>query len=382
MEKDSKTEYFYNNIFQTIVDNREVYGWPEINKEDVIPTYMKALSNMTYKVDCKINNVRPLLAKRFGQGYLQELLDRDIDNAVSQFYGNQGVGPRVFYFSESHRIEEFVESTVFTAEDMANPKSRNFLAYYIAKLHSSTPPCLPQGSLFSRIRSNDIKLISLCLKSVESKRPQFTQEEEKKVNEILSLVSEEELEWLEAHTSKYNNELVGSHNDFLNGNILKLPNNQILLIDFEYSTFNLKMYDIANFITESLFDYDYQEFPYFQYYPEKRDSDEKVVEMMEYYLLFSKLQKDITVERAQELVDNKQLAREQLVGIYGSEDGLSKEISRYLDQLHIGYLLSHFYWSVWALVMCKNPNINFGYIEFAHDRLLDYRGIKNKYFQS
>ena len=50
-------------------------------------------------------------------------------------------------------------------------------------------------------------------------------------------------------------DIVLSHNDFLNGNILKLEDGKFLLIDFEYCTMNLRSYDIANFLSEALFDY-------------------------------------------------------------------------------------------------------------------------------
>ena len=380
MEDNSKTSFFFDHIFPVVLANREKYGWPEVVQEDVVPTYMKALSNMTYKVECKKPDCQPLLAKQFGKGYLTELLDRNIDNQVCQYLGSKGVGPKVYFFDNEYRVEEFVESSAFTPEDMNNQQMRNVLTYYIEKLHRNPPPCLAKESMLHRVRTGDIRLLELCKKSIESKKASFDAEERRKVEEVLNLIQPDELDWLTTKTAPLEADLVASHNDFLNGNILKLPNGELLLIDFEYSTFNSRMFDVANFINESLFDYSVAEFPFFAYYPDRRDSDEKVAEMMEYYLLFASQKEQISPQQAQALVDNPAEAKQQLVKTFGTEENVQSEVRKYIEQLHVGYLLSHFYWSVWGLVMCKNPNIDFSYIDFAYQRYLDYSQLKQKYY--
>ena len=381
MEDNSKTKFFFENIFPVVLENRELFGWPSVTAEEVVPTYMKALSNMTYKVECSRPGCQPLLAKQFGKGYLTQLLDRNIDNQVCQFLGSKGVGPKVYFFNNEYRIEEFVQSTGFTSEDMNDQKMRNLLTYYIEKLHRNPAPCLAPESLLHRIRSGDIKLVELCRASIASKQASFDAEERRKVDEVLRLVEPDELAWLAEKTAPFEADLVASHNDVLNGNILKLPDGGLLLIDFEYSTFNFRMFDVANFISESLFDYTVQQPPFFAYFADRRDSDEKVSEMMEYYLLFASIKDPISPEQAQALVDNPASAKQQLVSTFGSEEAVQSEVRKYVEQLHMGYLLSHFYWCVWALVMCKNPNIDFSYIDFAYIRYSDYVQLKQRFYK-
>ncbi len=381
MEENSKARFFFDHIFPVVLANRELYGWPAVSAEQVQPTYMKALSNMTYKVECSLPGCRPLLAKQFGKGYLTELLDRDIDNQMCQYLGSKGVGPQVYFFNSEYRIEEFVESSNFSSEDMNDQKMRNLLTYYIEKLHRNPVPCLPKASLLQRIISGDIKLIELSRASIAAKQASFDGEEKRKVDEVLRLVEPAELDWLAEKTAPFEADLVASHNDFLNGNILKLPGGGLLLIDFEYSSYNFRMYDVANFITESLFDYSVQESPYFAYFPDRRDSDEKVSEMMEYYLLFASAKEELSPQEARSLVDSPAAAKQRLLEVFGSEESVQAEVRKYVEQLHVGYLLSHFYWCVWALVMCKNPNVDFSYIDFAHQRYLDYAQLKQRFYK-
>lgn len=381
MEDNSKTTFFFENIFPVVLANRELFGWPAVTAEEVVPTYMKALSNMTYKVECSRPGCQPLLAKQFGKGYLRQLLDRNIDNQVCQHLGSKGVGPKVYFFNNEYRIEEFVQSTGFTTVDMNNQKMRNLLAFYIEKLHRNPAPCLAPESWLHRIRSGDFKLIELCRASIASKQALFDAEEHRKVDEVLKLVESSELAWLAEKTAPFEANLVASHNDLLNGNILKLPDGGLMLIDFEYSTFNLRMFDLANFINESLFDYSIEQPPFFAYYPDRRDSDEKVSEMMEYYLLFASIKEEISPQQARALVDSPATAKQQLISAFGSEESVQLEVRKYVEQLHVCYLLSHFCWCLWALVMCKDPNIDFSYVDYAYTRYLNYVQLKQQYYK-
>ena len=45
-------------------------------------------------------------------------------------------------------------------------------------------------------------------------------------------------------------------------------------------------------------------------------------------------------------------------------------------QLPLGEMLSNIMWGWWAVIVCKNPDINFDYIEFAMKRYRDYMRTK------
>jgi len=239
---------------------------------------------------------------------------------------------------------------------------------------------MPQGSLFKRCKDESLPLFNLAKKSAEEKQALFNDKEKQIVKEVLSLVSTEEIGWLSSLVDPLEKDLVISHNDFLNGNILNLPTGELKLIDFEYSTYNFRMYDIANFINETLFDYTLDHHPFFVYAGNHRDSDEDVSCLIKYYILFSKYPENISFERAVELIEDPKQAEAELIQLYGNKESYEKEIEKYLSQIHVGYLLSHYFWIVWAVIMCKNNNVQFGYLDFAIQRYHDYLDLKKKYY--
>lgn len=56
-----------------------------------------------------------------------------------------------------------------------------------------------------------------------------------------------------------------SHNDLLANNILLVDGEErVVFIDFEYSSYNYRCFDIANFFEESKFDYNEPHHPFFK----------------------------------------------------------------------------------------------------------------------
>ena len=53
-----------------------------------------------------------------------------------------------------------------------------------------------------------------------------------------------------------------------------------------------------------------------------------------------------------------------------------KWIREYLD---VGEMLSNLMWGYWAVIVSKNPYINFDYVAFAKVRCQFYQELKRKY---
>lgn len=369
-------QYFFDKIFHIVQEKHEIFGWPAgLQREDVTPTYMKALSNMTYRLQCHKAPVKDLLVKEFGQGLLSELLDRKIDNLVSSFFGEQGVGPKVLFYNDQYRVEDFLVCSPFTQEHMQDKQTRRILTYYIQNLHRTQIPDLPKGGLMTRIvQGTDYNLLRLFNESVEKKQDPLNPEERKKVAEIASLVTPETLAYMQNIIKE--DDLVASHNDFLNGNILVLPSGELKLIDFEYTTYNFRTFDIANFINESLFDYGVEESPYFAFFPEKRDSDEEVRDMIKYYTILSAYPQNPDYQEAKRVVEDEAFANEQVLKFFGSQEALDAKIDGFMTLLHAGYLFSHFYWSLWSIIQAKNSPVKFDYVEFGYQRYQDFERIR------
>lgn len=81
-------------------------------------------------------------------------------------------------------------------------------------------------------------------------------------------------------------ELVFSHNDLLANNILiDKASSHTVFIDYEYASFNYPIFDIANYICESEFDYEVDEPPYFRVSPAKAEDHHRQVRFIEAYVV-------------------------------------------------------------------------------------------------
>jgi choline/ethanolamine kinase len=91
-------------------------------------------------------------------------------------------------------------------------------------------------------------------------------EREKELIEIFRVwISREEIEFIrEAVKPLQKESLIFSHNDLLANNVLIANDTgKYIFIDYEYSTYNYAIFDIANYFNENEIDYDKKEPPYF-----------------------------------------------------------------------------------------------------------------------
>jgi len=80
------------------------------------------------------------------------------------------------------------------------------------------------------------------------------------------------------------------------------------------------------------------------------------------------------------LIDQEEIVRSKLLTKFDKEV-LDKRIIGLVEDVKIGYMFSHWYWIIWGILSSKNPQVNFGYIEFAWERYNDYKELKEKMFK-
>src|SRR5437016_1324115 len=84
--------------------------------------------------------------------------------------------------------------------------------------------------------------------------------------------------------------IVFCHNDLNNSNVLINKADQSLaFIDFEYSGFNFRGYDFANFFNEMMMDYSLDNSPYFAIDHNRYPSYKQVILFFENYLIAQRL---------------------------------------------------------------------------------------------
>ncbi|KAG7454040.1 hypothetical protein JOB18_019270 [Solea senegalensis] len=124
------------------------------------------------------------------------------------------------------------------------------------------------------------------------------------------------------------------------GNILLLKNqNKLMLIDFEYSSYNYRGFDVGNHFCEWMYDYNCDEFPYFRVNTEAFPAKTQQLHFIEHYL--REFDGDF-----EELSEEEQTKLKQEMYL---------EVNRFS-------LASHFFWGLWSIVQAQLSTIQFGYL--------------------
>jgi len=172
--------------------------------------------------------------------------------------------------------------------------------------------------------------------------------------------------------------LVFSHNDLHSLNILQLTgDDKLLIIDYEYSGYNFRGYDLANIFNETIINYNHNEHPYYMVEPKKYPGKKELLDFVKYYLFFSKFDSNYDKKKIME-DDNYFDTYVKENYNYGE---FYEEVDALIQEVKVCAMLSHYYWVIWSIVMCKNPTINFDYISYAYDRFQVYLTLKKRFLE-
>ncbi|XP_043737404.1 choline/ethanolamine kinase isoform X4 [Cervus elaphus] len=136
--------------------------------------------------------------------------------------------------------------------------------------------------------------------------------------------------------------VVFCHNDIQEGNILLLSEpkstDSLMLVDFEYSSYNYRGFDIGNHFCEWVYDYTHEEWPFYKAQPANYPTQGQQLHFIRHYL--AEVKKDETVSQEEQ----RKMEADLLV-----------EANRYA-------LASHFFWGLWSILQASMSTIEFGYL--------------------
>ncbi|XP_043437792.1 choline kinase alpha isoform X9 [Prionailurus bengalensis] len=170
-----------------------------------------------------------------------------------------------------------------------------------------------------------------------------------------------ELENLRSLLESTPSPVVFCHNDCQEGNILMLEGREnsekqkLMLIDFEYSSYNYRGFDIGNHFCEWMYDYNYEKYPFFRANILKYPTKKQQLHFISNYL--AAFQNEF-----------ENLSNEEKCII---EEEMLLEVNRFA-------LASHFFWGLWSIVQAKISSIEFGYMDYAQARFDAYFDQKRK----
>lgn len=284
--------------------------------------------------------------------------DMSLQVQIFELLSNKELGPKLYGKFDDGRLEEFLPAQSLTSAEMRDPDISSIIARKIAKIHGLDVPNMNKNDnwLLERFREWS-EFINNHRRSPSDYADGIAHSSTLKIaNKLLAIDFEQEINFVREIIDDIRSPIVFSHNDLHQGNILlakatkrrSVLEKRVILIDFEYCSYNYRAYDIANHFCEWCFEYDTPEYPHSALFEDRFPSVEIQRKFISQYL------------------DDKQD---------------ETEMNKILKEIKPFCMTAHLVWALWCIKCAYLPNTRFGYWEHAWNRWQLYSSIKRSYME-
>ena len=263
------------------------------------------------------------------------ILDFETEKEVFLTLGQNNIAAHCYYYDHTCRIEQFYQGRTLTAADLFKPENLQQIANQLYRFHQLSPPSLPKRVFWEMLHE---KWGQLAKQVLENKLTNFPENERAMGEELREIYSEKTLAKIKHCLPK--GDLTFCHNDTYHGNIMKLENDEIKLLDFEFSCLNNKAYDFSNLFAETVMRHQQAEYPYFKI-AEPDFGDHELSLLINFYL------------------DNKEFENQAI---------REKEFEKLLHDTKIMLIMSDYKYAMAALPLAVNPIQKIRFIPYAYQR--------------
>ncbi|XP_069485557.1 choline/ethanolamine kinase isoform X2 [Ambystoma mexicanum] len=310
------------------------------------------LSNLLFKcalgdhVASQGDEPRQVLLRVYG-AILQGVDSLVLESVMFAILAERALGPRLYGVFPQGRLEQYIPSRNLVATDLCQPEISAEIAEKMSNFHCMVMPFNKEPTWLFETMNRYMKQISDLT---------FTRDSHiKKFKKLKTLNLQEEMRSLRHLLESTPSPVVFCHNDVQGGNILLLSNrnassqDKLMLIDFEYSSYNYRGFDIGNHFCEWVYDYTYDKWPFYKASLENYPNREQQLHFIRHYL------KANSTSGGALSIEEQDCMQEQMI----------VEINRFA-------LASHFFWGLWSIVQAKMSTIEFGYLDYAKSRFDAY----------
>ncbi|KAJ8252511.1 hypothetical protein COCON_G00218230 [Conger conger] len=271
-----------------------------------------------------------------------------LESVMFAILAERELGPKLYGIFPQGRLEQYVPSRRLDTSELGIPGTSAEIAQKMARFHGMRMPFNKEPKwLFGTMDKYLNQVLKLTF-SRESQVRQFAR--------LMAFNLPQEMETLRSLLDSTPSPVVFCHNDCQEGNILLLngrenadDGHRLMLIDFEYSSYNYRGFDIGNHFCEWMYDYTHETFPFFKASPENYPTKAQQLHFISSYLA--------------EYDGGFQILSE------GDQVKLKEQI---LLEVNRFALASHFFWGLWSIVQARISAIEFGYMEYAAARFEAY----------
>ena len=282
------------------------------------------------------------------EGKENAILNFETEKEVFLTLGAHDIAAHCYHYDKTCRIEAFYQGRTLTADEVSEPENLRQIANQLYRFHQLKPPSLPQQMLFELLH---IKWGQIAKRVLEQEIATFPPNERDMCEELREIYSPETFE--KVRRCLPDGELTFCHNDTYHGNIMKLENGEIKLLDFEFSCLNHKTYDFSNLFSETVMRHQQPDYPFFRI-AEPEFGDHELGLLINFYL------------------DNAE---------FENQEARKKEFQKLLHDTKIMLMMSDYKYAMAALPLAVNPIQKIRFIPYAHQRFNKFLAAYEQFTQ-
>jgi len=295
-----------------------------------------------------------------------------LENVIFTLLSERDLGPKLYGVFAGGRLEEFIQSKSLVNYQVCEKKWSLAIARKLAKIHRLNVPINKDSNwLFNILERWTERVSEVSLESVVDRK------DKEIAKRLLAIDYNAEISWLRKFMSTVNSPIVFSHNDLQGGNILcrqlseKNERNgrsqaddsncetRLTVIDFEFCSYNFRAYDIANHLTEWMYDYGLEESPYYTCKREKFPSKAEQVDFLRTYVeTYFENNADVPMS----------LKRGSLT--------MDQQLEVIMKEVNAFQMVPHLLWGLWSIKNSVGSKILFAYWDYAASRIDHYFSSK------
>lgn len=299
----------------------------------------KGFSSFTMGVRCKRGVVPPAVLYRRLDGKENAILDFATEKQVFLELGANGIAAHCHHYDETSRVEAFYRGRTLEAADLFDPETLRGIAEQLYRFHQLSPAGLPRKGFFDLLLDKWGRIARTVL---EEKSGLFPPEEQELCEELKEIYSPQTA--AKVRRCIPDGPLTFCHNDTYHGNIMKLDDGSIKLLDFEFSCRNHKAYDFSNLFAETVMRHKLPEYPFFRI-AEPEYGDQELGTLINFYL------------------DHER---------FENAEAREREFSKLLGDTRSLLLLSDYKYAMAALPLAVEPIQKIRFIPYAHQRFMKF----------
>lgn len=309
-------------------------GWTP--NDTTVQVVTGGITNRIYKATCERAVPSSVLVRIFCSGDVFTPTQREEENIIFEQLGEIGIAPTLHAVFGNGRVEQFLNARNIELGEMVSDHVMLGVARAMARLHAFEPKGLSterQPGMWKDMHRWATEVVRLVCKGMLCMPGGLA------LGEIV-----EGLKQMRGELDMLESPIVFCHNDLLCGNIMVNKDKRVALVDFEYSSFNYRGFDIANFFCEAM-----------------GGTIDGIVDESRYP------SEDARYNFCREYLQN-------------GGGGADKSVGGLVDEAEKFGCATHLYWGLWALIQAVNSTVDFPYPKFAEQRLrLFLRGVEVKH---